>query len=88
MKLDSANLLKLDAHSLQERMREGSITAIDLLTSCLTQIETHDDGDAQLRAVISVAPRKLLRIERNSLTKSVLRGGSGATYTAFPFWSR
>ena len=55
--LDPTDLLKLDAHSLQKRMREGSLTAVDLLSSCLTQIKTHDD---RLRAVISVAPRELL----------------------------
>ena len=55
--LNATDLLTLDAHSLQGRMREGSITAVDLLTSCLTQIKAHDD---RLRAIISVAPRELL----------------------------
>ena len=55
--LNPTDLLTLDAHSLQERMEDGSLTAVDLLTSCLTQIETHDD---RLRAIISVAPRDLL----------------------------
>ena len=55
--LDPTDLLTLDAHSLQERMKDGSLTAVDLVTSCLAQIRKHDD---RLRAIISVAPRDLL----------------------------
>lgn len=55
--LNPTELPTLDAHSLQGRMGERSLTAVDLLTSCLTQIKTHDD---RLRAIISVAPRDLL----------------------------
>ena len=59
-RLTTKELLTLDAKSLQKRLNAGTLTSVELVTSCLEQIERHDRQGARLRAIISVAPRELL----------------------------
>lgn len=67
-------LLTLDARSLQNRLTTGALTSVELVISCLKQIEQHDRQGAQLQAIISVAPRELL-LQRASELDSERRSG-------------
>lgn len=58
--LTPTELLTLDANALQQRLEAGSLSSVELVTCCLTQIETYDQQRAQLRAIIATAPRERL----------------------------
>lgn len=58
--LTPTELLTLDANALQQRLEAGSLSSVELVTCCLTQIENYDQQRAQLRAIISTAPRERL----------------------------
>lgn len=59
--LTVTELLTLDAHSLQRRLEEKSLTSVELVESCLAQIESHDRQGVQLRAITAIAPLDKLR---------------------------
>jgi hypothetical protein len=50
------DLVKLSAAELQRLQIEGSLTAVELATQCLKQIEKYDTRGPKLRATIAVAP--------------------------------
>lgn len=72
--LTAKELLTLDARSLQKRLETRALTSVELVISCLKQIEQHDRQGAQLQALISVAPRELL-LQRASELDSERRSG-------------
>ena len=59
--LTATELLTLDAHSLQKRLEAKSLTSVELVESCLAQIERHDRQGVQLRAITAIAPLDKLR---------------------------
>ena len=55
-------LLTLDAHSIQKRLKAGNLTSAQLVRSCSEQIVKHNTRGAKLRAVLSITPwDKLLK---------------------------
>ena len=59
--LTVTDLLTLDAHSLQKRLEAKSLTSVELVESCLAQIESHDRQGVKLRAITAIAPLDTLR---------------------------
>ena len=59
----SLDILTVTATELQELYSNGSLTSVTLVKSVLEQIEKHNTGGRNLRALISVAPRQQI-IER------------------------
>ncbi|KAG8529126.1 uncharacterized protein KY384_005761 [Bacidia gigantensis] len=59
--LTITELLTLDAHSLQKRLEARTLTSVELVDSCLAQIESHDRNGVQLRAITAIAPLDKLR---------------------------
>jgi hypothetical protein len=52
------NVLTATASELQDRLRAGTLTSVEIITTYLTQIEKHNHAGAKLNAMISVAPRE------------------------------
>ena len=65
--LTVTDLLTLDAHSLQKRLEAKTLTSVELVESCLAQIENHDRQGVQLRAITSIAPIDKLRARAQQL---------------------
>ena len=59
--LTATELLTLDAYSLQKRLEAKSLTSVELVESCLAQIESHDRQGVQLRAITAIALLDKLR---------------------------
>lgn len=55
----SSQLLQSSAQELQQRLEAGELTSERLVALYLDQIDKHNDGGMQLKAVISAAPRQL-----------------------------
>ena len=52
------NVLTTTASELQDRLRAGTLTSVEIITTYLTQIEKHNHVGAKLNAMISVGPRE------------------------------
>lgn len=66
-KLASRELLSLDAQSFQDRLHKGLLTSVELVISCLAQVRRHDRQGAQLQAIVSLAPDKILLAKAEQL---------------------
>ena len=67
-------LLTLDASSLQKKLEARSLTSVELVQSCLAQIESHDRQGAQLRAITAIAPLDKLLERAQQLDNDRLSG--------------
>ena len=67
--LTVTELLTLDAHSLQKRLEAKSLTSVELVETCLAQIESHDRQGVNLRAITAIAPLDTLRERARQLDK-------------------
>jgi amidase len=54
-----ATLIRLSASELQELLKAGQLTSVDLIKASLAQIERHNYAGLNLRAIISVAPERI-----------------------------
>ena len=75
---DLIDLLTVTASELQEQLRAGTTTTMELVKMYLHQIETHNHNGLKLHAMISTAPIDLLIVQAkeldNELSKGTLRG--------------
>ena len=55
--------------SLQKRLEAKSLTSVELVESCLAQIESHDRQGVDLRAITAIAPLESLRERARQLDK-------------------
>jgi amidase len=54
------DVLTATASELQDSMKTGALTSVEVITTYLAQIEKHNHAGAKLNAMISVAPRELV----------------------------
>jgi amidase len=54
------NVLTTTALELSTRLKEGSLTSIQIIETYLAQIEKHNHAGAKLNAMITVAPREVV----------------------------
>ncbi|KAN0105996.1 amidase signature enzyme [Hyaloscypha variabilis] len=54
------DVLTTTAVELQDRLKAGTLTSVEIITTYLGQIEKHNHAGAKLNAVINVAPRELV----------------------------
>jgi amidase len=56
----SFNVLTATASELQKRLKAGTLTSVEIITTYLAQIGKHNHVGAKLNAMISVAPIELV----------------------------
>jgi len=56
----SLDLLRLTATELQELLQKNELTSVDLVKQVLGQIESHNEKGLGLKAMLSMAPTRLL----------------------------
>jgi amidase len=54
------NVLATTALELQERLKAGTLTSVEIISSYLEQIKKHNHAGAKLNAMITIAPRELV----------------------------
>lgn len=54
------DLVRMTATDLQNLLKGGELTSVDLIKETLAQIKRHNQEGLKLKAVISTAPEKLL----------------------------
>jgi amidase len=54
------DVISAAASELQDRLKAGTITSVEITTAYLAQIEKHNHAGAKLNAVIGVAPREVV----------------------------
>jgi amidase len=60
------DVLTATASELQNRLKAGTLTSVEIITTYLAQIEKHNHDGAKLNAMISVAPREfVLKVAEN-----------------------
>ena len=68
------DVLTATAAELQERLKDGTLTSVEIITTYLAQIEKHNHAGAKLNAMISVAPRELVLTAAANLDRERSRG--------------
>lgn len=58
--LSTTELLSLDSAGLQKKFEAGLLTSVELVQACLAQISKHDHQGANLNAMISIVPNRIL----------------------------
>lgn len=54
------DVLTATASELQGRLKAGTLTSVEIITTYLAQIEKHNHAGAKLNAMIGVAPRQFV----------------------------
>jgi amidase len=72
--LNSAQLIRLDAMSLQTLLQEGKLTSVQLVLSVLAQIERQDKKGLELHAMLDIVPKELLLERATQLDRERQQG--------------
>lgn len=54
------SVLTATVSELQDQLKAGTLTTVEIITTYLAQIEKHNHAGAKLNAMIGVAPRELV----------------------------
>jgi amidase len=54
------DVLTTTVAELQDRLKAGTLTSVEIITTYLSQIQKHNHAGAKLNAMINVAPRELV----------------------------
>lgn len=72
------------AHELQQQLQQGTLTSVELVDYYLARIQRHNDGGANLRAVISVQDRDKLMAVATQLDNERQAGKSRGPLHGMP----
>ena len=78
------DLLRMTACQLQGMMQNKELTCVELVKQTLSQIESHNEAGAGLRAMISVAPKSLLLERAADLDDERRKGNSRGPLHGIP----
>ena len=68
------DILKANAAELQAHLRNGSLSSVQIIESCLSWLHRHNRAGLELNAMISVAPEELLLLRAQGLDRERAAG--------------
>jgi len=78
------NVISSTASELQDRLKAGTITSVEVITAYLAQIEKHNHAGAKLNAVIGVAPREVVLKAARKLDRERTAGKTRGPFHGLP----